>query len=234
MILLGVNAAFGNADCGHLTQSVLDLEACWVTFPRPKTGIERRAFLWPETIEALKDAIAERPTPKDKADADRVFITKYGNAWSDGGISGAVTLEMGKLLKRPRCPACGKINVADAGRCVCGWKPTAKQPWENSCRPGLGFYALRHTFRTVADATRDFPAVRLVMGHADESIDDVYREHIDDARLRAVAEHVRAWLFGKPGAGPTGADDEGIVSESTEASDAVGKATQLDAERPVL
>ncbi len=197
MILLGINAAFGNADCGHLTQSAIDLDADWVTFPRPKTGIERRAFLWPETIEALRAALAERPTPKDKADAAGVFITKYGNSWSDGGISGAVTLEMGKLLKRPRCPACGKVNATDAERCDCGWKPTTKQTWENTCRPGLGFYALRHTFRTIADATRDFPAVRLVMGHADESIDDVYREHIDDARLRAVAEYVRTWLFGE-------------------------------------
>ncbi|MSQ94330.1 MAG: hypothetical protein EXR98_07210 [Gemmataceae bacterium] len=231
MILLGVNAAFGNADCGYLTQSVVDLEAGCVTFPRPKTGIERRAFLWPETIEALRAAIADRPTPKDKADADRVFITKYGNSWSDGGMSGAVSLEMGKLLKRPRCPACGKINADAAERCDCGWKPTAKQPWENSCRPGLGFYALRHTFRTVADATRDFPAVRLVMGHADESIDDVYREQIDDARLVAVAEHVRAWLFGAtPDGGTT--TGEAIAGEFSEAS--IDDDAQREDERPVL
>ncbi len=81
-------------------------------------------------------------------------------------------------------------------------------------RPGLGFYGLRHTFRTVADNTRDFPAVRLVMGHADASIDDVYREGIDDARLESVAEHVRQWLFGKPPAGTDG--DEGTATEATD------------------
>ena len=63
-------------------------------------------------------------------------------------------------------------------------------------RDHLGFYALRHTFRTVADATKDFPAIRLIMGHADQSIDDVYREGIEDSRLVAVTDHVRQWLFG--------------------------------------
>ncbi|HZZ77891.1 MAG TPA: hypothetical protein VFE62_05210 [Gemmataceae bacterium] len=233
MILLGINAAFGNADCGHLRHSALDLEAGWVTFPRPKTGIERRAFLWPETIEALKASLAERPTPKDRADADKVFITKYGNAWSDGGISGAVTLEMSKLLKRPRCPACGKINAADAKRCSCGWKPTSKQPWKKTFRPGLGFYALRHTFRTVADATRDFPAVRFVMGHADDTIDDVYREGIDDSRLQAVSEYVRIWVFGKPGDG-AGAGKGTNVCEGSETSGSLDGAQQEDDQRPRL
>jgi len=47
----------------------------------------------------------------------------------------------------------------------------------------------------VADATKDFPAVRMVMGHADDSIDATYREGIDDSRLRAVADYVHGWLF---------------------------------------
>jgi len=43
--------------------------------------------------------------------------------------------------------------------------------------------------------TRDFPAVRLVMGHADNTIDDIYREGIEDDRLRAVVDHVHGWLI---------------------------------------
>ncbi len=180
MILLGVNAGFGNSDCGTLPRSAVDLDGGLVKFPRPKTGIERRCPLWPETVEALKAVIAERPTPTAEADAGLVFVTKYGRPWSHGGTSDAVTQETGKLLRTL------KING----------------------RRGLGFYALRHTFRTVADATRDFPAVRLIMGHADDSIDSVYREHIDDSRLQAVADHVRAWLWTKPTADKPAKADE--------------------------
>jgi hypothetical protein len=43
MILLGVNCGFGNADCGNLPLSALELErGGWVDYPRPKTGIPRR------------------------------------------------------------------------------------------------------------------------------------------------------------------------------------------------
>jgi len=172
MILLGINCGFGNADAAALPQSAVDLEAGWIQFPRPKTGIDRRCPLWPETVGALKAMIATRPKPKDAADADLVFVTKYGHRWvrTQGEKQtpiDSVLLEFGKLLR--------KLNLK---------------------RPGLGFYALRHTFRTAADATKDFPAIRLIMGHADQSIDDVYRERIDDARLAAVTEYVRCWLFG--------------------------------------
>jgi hypothetical protein len=61
-------------------------------------------------------------------------------------------------------------------------------------RRGIGFYTMRHIFRTVADATRDFPAVRLVMGHVDSSMDDVYRERIEDERLEAVAKQPSDYL----------------------------------------
>jgi integrase len=173
MILLGVNCGFGNGDCASLSAEALDLERGWVDYARPKTGIPRRCSLWPETVAALRAAIAKRPTPKDPADADAVFMTKYGHRWvrtqgTNHVPVDSVCLEFGKLLRALH------ING----------------------RRGLGFYALRHTFRTVADPTKDFPAIRYVMGHADESIDATYRERIEDSRLVAVAEHVRKRLFG--------------------------------------
>lgn len=69
MILLGINCGFGNNDCGTIAQSVIDLEAGLIEYTRPKTGIERRCPIWPQTIEALKTAIDARPDPKDTADA---------------------------------------------------------------------------------------------------------------------------------------------------------------------
>jgi integrase len=57
------------------------------------------------------------------------------------------------------------------------------------------FYTLRHTFRTVADEAKDQPAVDFIMGHEVPHMSSVYRETISDVRLKAVADHVRAWLF---------------------------------------
>jgi integrase len=64
MILLGINCGFGNHDCGTLPKSALDLKTGWVNYPRPKTAIERRCPLWPETIEAIQEAIEQRPKAK--------------------------------------------------------------------------------------------------------------------------------------------------------------------------
>jgi len=64
-----------------------------------------------------------------------------------------------------------------------------------SGRKGLGFYTLRHTFRTVADESKDQPAADFIMGHEVPHMSTVYRETISDARLRAVADHVRSWLY---------------------------------------
>lgn len=170
MILLGVNCGFGNHDCGTLPLAALDLESGWIEFPRPKTGIERRCPLWPETVAALRAGLADRPTPKGAAAEGAVFVTKYGNAWAEDGSATAVTHEFGKLLTR--------LGI----RCQ-----------------GVGFDTLRHTLRTVADATRDPNTIRLIMGHTDDSIDANYTHAIDNARLHAVADHVREWLFGPDG-----------------------------------
>jgi integrase len=170
MILLGINAGFGNSDCGNLPRAALDLDGAWVDYPRPKTGIARRCPLWPETVEAVKDALAARPEPKQAEHAGLVFLTRLGDSWHTGTTDGPLSRELGKLLRRL------KING----------------------RTGLGFYSLRHTFRTVADEAKDQPAADFIMGHESPHMSSVYRERISDERLRAVSDHVRQWLLAKP------------------------------------
>lgn len=165
MILLGVNCGFGNSDVGNLPLTALDLDSALIDFPRPKTGIPRRCPLWPETVAALREALAVRKEPKDPADADLVFVTKYGGSWARDDDPATITKEFRKLLNR----------LGINGR--------------------RNFYTLRHTFRTIADGAKDQPAADFIMGHEAPHMSSHYRETIDDARLKAVADHVRAWLF---------------------------------------
>jgi integrase len=169
MILLAINAGLGNSDCARLRSKHVDLKAGWLDFPRPKTGEPRRGKLWPETVAAVKAAIAERPEPKDHADTDLVFVTKYGRPWrEDASRNSPLSHEFAKVLNE------------------LGLK-----------RPGLNFYAIRHTLQTIGEGAGDRVALARIMGHASESSDmaSVYRERIDDARLVAVSKHVRGWLF---------------------------------------
>jgi integrase len=183
MVLLGINAGFGNSDCGNLPRSAVNLEAGWIDYPRPKTGIARRCPLWPETVQAIRDALAARPEPKKAEHAGLLFLTKHGGSWFkrghektdgtgyEGGEESPIKNETARLLRR--------LGI--------------------SGRKGVGFYTLRHTFRTVADEAKDQPAADHIMGHEVAHMSSVYREGISDERLRAVAEFVRAWLFGEGG-----------------------------------
>ena len=78
MILLGINCGFGNSDCGNLPQSAVNLNVGIVDFPRPKTGIPRKCVLWPETVAAIRDALAGRPSPKGMVQT-RVTLRAQGN-----------------------------------------------------------------------------------------------------------------------------------------------------------
>ena len=168
MIMLGINAGFGNADCGTLPMSALDLDNGLVDYPRPKTAVERRCPLWPETIEAIREAMGSRPKAKLHEHTHLAFITKYGLPWAKATSDNPISQEMRKLLDK------FKLH-----------------------RPGLGFYALRHTFETIAGETRDQVAVNHIMGHTDASMSAHYRERISDQRLVDVVTFVRAWLFTK-------------------------------------
>ena len=170
MILLGLNCGFGNSDCAKLPLDAVDLAKGWIHYPRPKTGIDRRCPLWRETVAALEAVLErrERRAALYTAQYGREPITVFLTRYGRDFANDetTVTNEFVKTLDK------------------LGMK-----------RPGRGFYALRHTFRTIADGSRDFPACRVIMGHVDDSMDNVYTDSIDDDRLRAVVEHVRQWLF---------------------------------------
>jgi integrase len=165
MVLLGVNVGFGNSDCGNLPLSAVNLDTGWLDYPRPKTGIGRRCPLWPETVEAMRAALARRPDPKDEADAGRFFLTKYGGPWAKETPDSPITKEMRKLLD----------SLGVGGH--------------------RNFYALRHTFETVGGEAKDQVAVDHIMGHERQDMASLYREHVSDRRLKDVVDHVHAWLF---------------------------------------
>lgn len=73
MILLGVQAGFGNHDCATLTESAIDFKTGWLDWPRSKTATRRRFPLWAETLEAIRAAMASRP-----ADSELVFMGRRG------------------------------------------------------------------------------------------------------------------------------------------------------------
>ena len=169
MILLGLNGAFGAADLAALPRTAIN--ANWLTFARVKTGIDRRIPLWSETVEAIAEVRKHRPMPKDEADKGLVFITKYGHRW---------------VRTRPS----GESNVDK----VCDAFNKLLRLLELK-RPGVSFYALRHTFETIGGGCGDQVAVDAIMGHVNDDMASLYRERIGDDRLQAVTNHVREWLW---------------------------------------
>ncbi|MBX3447954.1 MAG: hypothetical protein KF777_00255 [Planctomycetaceae bacterium] len=177
MILAGLNCAFGNTDISTLTQSALDLENGWVEFARQKTGVRRRIPLWPETIEALKAAIAERPEPADPADSDRVFLNNKGGQF----------MQLRPSMTNP--DRVSTINVI--ARRFDLLVTTLKIPKHR----GRGFYSLRHQFETIAGECADQVSVNSVMGHSDNTMAGNYRHGVSDDRLRKAVNTVREWLW---------------------------------------
>ncbi|MBN2292338.1 MAG: tyrosine-type recombinase/integrase [Pirellulales bacterium] len=180
MTLAAINAGLGANDLARLQKSHIDWKSGWLDFPRPKTGIDRRVHLWPETLKALKKAIEKRPKPKSKEHDDLVFITHHGNPWcrytpeyqdNKGNTKGGVVIDG---ISRKFITLLKELGLH---------------------RPGLGLYACRHTLETIGGEAKDQVALNAVMAHVDDSMAAEYREGISDARLKAVTDHVRKWLY---------------------------------------
>lgn len=167
MILLGINAGCGNNDCATLPLTAI--QGKWLVFPRPKTGVERKCPLWPETVDALREVLKQRPQPKD-ASCKNVFLTRCREPWTAKGKNGdsPITKEMVKLLK--------ELGLHG---------------------DGLGFYGLRHTFETIGGECGDQVATNYIMGHTPRSDDmsAIYRERVAKKRLFKVTKFVRKWLL---------------------------------------
>lgn len=171
-VLLGVNAALGNTDIAGLQYSHLESRPSWLEYDRQKTGLERRAPLWRETIDAIDAARQCRPKPKSPDDAGCVFLNRTGRRMVQSTTtshSDYVSTQFRQLLREL------KING----------------------RKNLGFYSLRHTAATIGLQTGDRDAVKLLMGHASHDVLSHYDEAgPSDKRLHAVVNHVHVWLFG--------------------------------------
>jgi len=179
-VLLGVNGGFGNVDCAKLPISAIDFDAGVIEYNRPKTGVRRSVPLWPETTAALKSMLNEyRPIPANEQAAKLALLVHSGQPLVRQIITRADSGDLEKisrldLLSRQFTQLLERLKIH---------------------RSGIGFYTLRHTFRTWADEVKDQHAVHRIMGHAIPGMSGIYVEEISIERLRAVVDHVRSKLF---------------------------------------
>ena len=175
-MLLGINCGFGNLDCARLRSEHVDFETGFYDLPRQKSGIPRQCLMWQCTLDAIELAMRDRPVAKADSDDSLCFLTTHGRplVWeSVHPVKGTLS----------RCDNLGKEFTRLVRAC--------------EMRKGRGFYCLRRTFETVAGNSKDQVAVNIVMGHADSTMAEIYRQGIDPQRLKDVATHVEQWLFGR-------------------------------------
>lgn len=170
-VLLGINGALGNKDVADLERSRINFKTGWLEYPRGKTGAARRIPLWPETLAAINEAWEVRPEPAKPADADIILLTDRGQRlvrWNGDNRVDAVMARFRVILN--------KLGIK---------------------RLGVGFYSLRHSLGTYGNVG-DEDAVTYITGHKKFGVYSRYYNHgrPSDARLRAVADHVRALIFG--------------------------------------
>lgn len=175
MILLALNAGFGNTDLAELNWRTINFDAyaylkepasakkvAKIEYRRGKTGILRQVCLWPETVDALRLIRYPETTQRKPPEDGTVFLTRQGHRL----INGRKDATANNFFK-----LCENVEV--------------------ECH---GFYSLRRTFRTIADATGDSRAIARIMGHEIGDVADIYVQDITFDRLERVTNHVREAL----------------------------------------
>jgi len=193
IILLMINAGLGPADIGRLKWRHLDLEHGRLTFPRPKTGVERRAYIWKKTRRALltvqKLKRIAAAIAKNGEDAP-IFISEQGNLMYRESLRTA-EVEVDGV----KCRKVVGVKVENAVSIT-----VRRLIKITGLPPGLKPYSLRHAAKTYAKASRDPDAVNLMMGHQDRSIPGVYdHERITWKRMKRVALAIKRKLWNRPG-----------------------------------
>ncbi|MDC0273664.1 hypothetical protein OAK91_02915 [Planctomycetaceae bacterium] len=173
MILLGINCGLGNEDVSELSAELLDLDTGWLDFPRNKTGRERLSKAWPETISAVKEAIAARPQPKYREDKDRFFLTTSGLPVCRSSDN--------------RTPIDGIVTPFSEFQKALG-----------IYRTGRGFYGLRHSFKTTASMLAPKKVVDIAAGHSFGGIDENYVDATAPEwrpMLEDLSQKLHGWLW---------------------------------------
>jgi hypothetical protein len=154
-----------------------------------------------------KDALHAGCTPRPNSDAFavkeavNVFLSEKKHCVASGDR--AVIREASEQRSTPKNATAARLAfIAKHGN---GWNDDSTVTHDmRKLLNGIGinghrnFYRLRHTCRTIADESKDQPAADHIIGHARDDMASTYRGRIDDARVRAGAEHVRNGLFVGP------------------------------------
>lgn len=174
LILLGINGGYGDTDCAELLIEDIDFEQSRIAKLRHKTSVPRCVPLWPETISALRAVIGSRVS-------GHAILTRYGN----------------KIISE------WTVRTGERAGDKC-WTNGVYRRFKRACDVASvrsrGFYALRHTFRSVAfQRGSSPPMIDLIMGHRSGSIGDRLYTHGDYPmdELWSVSHRVRTWLYGE-------------------------------------
>lgn len=169
--LLGLNAGYLGCDISALEWS--SIQACEaisgvkIDAPRHKTFIDRLAILWPETVAAIEACRELRPKANSPHLQDRLFLHSDGGELQNES-RWHVTRQFTKYLRD-----------------------------SNLAQPGRTFKGLRTTALTIGEGCGDQMAAKLLMGHGDHTVTELYREGVQRAeeRVKRVTDEIRQWLF---------------------------------------